>query len=130
MIKIFKKFFFISTSFFLFFKFFLYFITRANMSKLRHLVIEFIIMMSKTKRNQFYDKNFFNKEVGKNTNTKVEDLAILIPGQLRCWIQSEKLIYSLAKNHKVFIFTDPEFEEITKKINNENIHIFLSNSDK
>ena len=130
MIKIFKKFFFISTSFFLFFKIFLYFITRANISKLRHLVIEFIIMMSKTKRNQFYDKNFFNKEVGKNTNTKVEDLAILIPGQLRCWIQSEKLIYSLAKNHKVFIFTDPEFEEITKKINNENIHIFLSNSDK
>ena len=125
-----KNILFISVTFFLFFKIIFYYLFTNKMARLRDTIIEFIIMLTKTKRREFYSQNFNNKKNTNLINKKINDLAILIPCQLRCWEQSKDLIFSLAEEHHVFIFTDPEYAHITNNINHKNIHVFLSNNKK
>ena len=124
-----KNLWFIVITFFLFIKIIFYYFFSGKIGKLKQTIIEFLIMLSKTKSDSFYNENFINRKIVKNEN-KVNDLAILIPCQLRCWDQSKDLIISLAEKHHVFIFTDPEYSYITDKINNTNIHICFSDNKK
>ena len=125
-----KNLLFILVTFFLFFKIIFFYLFSNKIIKVRDTVIEFIIMLTKTKRSKFYGHNFYNKKISTSVNKEINNLAILIPCQLRCWDQSKELIFSLAEQHHVFIFTDPEYSFITEKINHKNIHIFLSDNKK
>lgn len=63
-----------------------------------------------------------NKKIKKINTQKIES-AILIPGRLRNWQQSSKLIYSLAEKSIIFIVTDSIDKDLVKKIKHKNINI-------
>jgi hypothetical protein len=69
-------------------------------------------------------KKIQNKKVKKTKTQKIES-AILIPGRLRNWEQSSKLIYSLAEKSIIFIVTDSIDKDLVKKIKHKNIKITL-----
>jgi hypothetical protein len=69
-------------------------------------------------------KKINNKFIKKSKRKKIET-AIVIPGRLRNWEQSSKLIYSLAENSMIFIVTDNIDKEIVKKIKHKNIKIIV-----
>ena len=114
---------------FLLFKIIFYYLFNKQINNFKHSIIELIIMLTKTKRKIFYNSNFKNETNISDLNNN-NDLAILIPGQLRNWAQSKDLIFSLSKKHHIFIFTDPEFKNISKNINNDKIHFFYSDAEK
>ena len=126
----FKKILFVVVSFYLFIKIILYYLLRNKTTELRHAVIELIVMLTKINRKKFYNKKNINKKIEQNNQTKLTDLAILIPTQLRCWNESKDMIFSLSEKDHVFIFTDPEYRKEINAFNNPNIHIFYSDDNK
>ena len=72
--------------------------------------------------NDIIGKKVYNKQIKKSKTKKIET-AILIPGRLRNWEQSSKLIYSLAEKSIVFIVTDNIDKDLIKKIKHKNIKI-------
>ena len=126
----FKKILFVIVSFYLFMKIILYYLLKNKTMELRNTVIEFIIMLTKINRKEFYSQKNNNKKIEYNNQTNSTDLAILIPTQLRCWKESKDMILSLAEKYHIFIFTDPEYKKEINHINNSNIHIFYSDNKK
>ena len=72
--------------------------------------------------NDIIGRKVYNKQIKKSKTKKIET-AILIPGRLRNWEQSSKLIYSLAEKSIVFIVTDNIDKDLIKKIKHRNIKI-------
>lgn len=91
--------------------------------KIRYLIFDTLHLK------QFFDADNWQSILKNNPKNKIisnsnkhHDTALLIPGRLRCWEKSRDLIFSIAKDNKVFIVTDRADEKIIKEIKHKNIH--------